>query len=153
MPYKQERVSGRIRKILSTLIVREVADPRLAGITVTDVEIDAELMYAKVYVNAMGEEEREAEVMLGLEHARGFLRREVARRLSLRRAPQLSFKWDASLERGERINKILSGLEIPLDDAGVSGASAVADVDVAEESDYEEDEDELIDVREEDERD
>ncbi|MCK6579618.1 MAG: 30S ribosome-binding factor RbfA [Anaerolineae bacterium] len=116
MPYKQERVSGRIRKILSTLIFREVADPRLAGITVTDVEIDAELMYATVYVNAMGEEEREPEVMIGLEHAKGFLRREVAHRLRLRRAPVLTFKWDASLERGERISHLLSELDIPAEE-------------------------------------
>jgi ribosome-binding factor A len=69
MPYKQERVAGRIRKILSALIVREIADPRLQGITITEVEIDAELMYAKVFVNALGEEDREAEIMIGLESA------------------------------------------------------------------------------------
>lgn len=115
MPYKQERVAGRIRKILSTLIIREISDPRLQGITVTEVEIDAELMYAKVFVNALGEEEREAEIMIGLEHAKGFLRREVARRLSLRRAPILTFKWDVSLERSDRINKLLSELDIPKD--------------------------------------
>lgn len=115
MPYKQERVAGRIRKILSTLIVREIADPRLQGITVTEVEIDAELMYAKVFVNALGEEDREAEIMIGLEHAKGFLRRELAKRLSLRRAPNLTFKWDASLERSDRINRLLTELDIPKD--------------------------------------
>lgn len=115
MSIKQERVSGRIRKILSTLIMRDVADPRLQGITITDVEIDPELMYAKVFVNAMGEEERETEVMMALEHAKGFLRREVAHRLTLRRAPELTFKWDPSLERAERINRLLSQLDIPHD--------------------------------------
>lgn len=124
MSYKQERVSGRIRKILSTLIVREVADPRLQGITITDVEIDAELMYAKVFVNALGEEDREAEIMLALEHAKGFLRRQVAHRLSLRRAPQLTFKWDASLQRGERINKLLAELDIPPAEVGIDDGEA-----------------------------
>ena len=116
MGFKQERVSGRIRKILSQLILREVADPRLHGITITDVELDPELLFAKVYVNALGEEEREPEVMIGLEHAKGFLRREVARRVRLRKAPELIFHWDASLERSERINTLLASLDIPPQD-------------------------------------
>ncbi len=117
MSIKQERVSGRIRKILSQLILREVADPRLQGITITDVEVDPELMFAKVYVNALGEEDRQAEVMHALERAKGYLRREVAHRVHLRKAPDLVFRWDESLERGERINALLSTLEIPPEDA------------------------------------
>lgn len=116
MSIKQERVSGRIRKILSQLILREVADPRLQGITITDVELDPELLFAKVYVNALGEEEREPEVMIALEHAKGFLRREVAHRVRLRKAPELIFRWDASLERSERINTLLASLDIPPQD-------------------------------------
>ena len=117
MSIKQERMSGRIRKILSQLILREVADPRLQGITITEVEIDPELMFAKVYVNALGEEERQAEVMFALERAKGYLRREVAKRVRLRKAPELVFYWDESLERGERINELLSTLEIPPEEA------------------------------------
>jgi ribosome-binding factor A len=117
MAHKQARVAGRIRKILSTLLVREIADPRLHGVTITNVEIDAELMYARVFVNALGEEEREAEVLAALEHAKGFLRREVAQRVGLRRAPTLTFRWDATLERSERILSLLSTLDIPEDDA------------------------------------
>jgi ribosome-binding factor A len=110
---KQERTSGQIRKILSQLILRDVSDPRLHGITITDVELDPELLFAKVYVNALGEEDRQQEVMIGLEHARGFLRREVAKRVRLRKAPELLFRWDESLERGERIDALLAGLDIP----------------------------------------
>src|SRR3982751_4893855 len=113
---KQERTSGRIRKILSQLILREVADPRLHGITITEVELDPELLFAKVYVNALGEEERQPEVMFALDHAKGFLRREVAKRVRLRKAPELLFRWDERLERSERINALLSHLEIPPDE-------------------------------------
>jgi ribosome-binding factor A len=116
---KQERTSGQIRKILSQLILREVADPRLVGITITEVELDPELLFAKVYVNALGEEEREPEVMFALEHAKGFLRREVAKRVRLRKAPELQFRWDARLERSERINALLATLTIPPDDTVV----------------------------------
>ncbi len=113
---KQERTSGHIRKILSQLILREVADPRLQGITITDVELDPELLFAKVYVNALGEEERQPEVMFALEHAKGFLRREVAKRVRLRKAPELLFRWDESLQRGERIDALLANLDIPRDE-------------------------------------
>ncbi len=109
----QERLSERIQSILSELLLREVADPRLKNITVTAVKIDPELMYADIYINALGDESRQQQVMTGLERAKGFLRREVAKRVRLRNAPDLIFHWDATLERGERIYQILGSLEIP----------------------------------------
>jgi len=110
---KQDRVAGRIRQILSVLILRDVADPRLQGLTITEVEIDPELMYARVYVNALGEEERQPEVMKALRQAKGYLRREVGQRVRLRKTPDLSFVWDASLDRVERINALIRDLDIP----------------------------------------
>lgn len=116
MSIKQDRMSGRIQAILSELLLREVADPSLQNITITDVELDPELMYARVYVNALGEESRSDDVMHGLERARGFLRREVGKRVRLRKTPELVFIWDDTLERGERINALLAKLEIPPED-------------------------------------
>jgi ribosome-binding factor A len=113
MGIKQHRVAGRIRTILSELLLREIADPRLQGLTVTEVEIDQELQYARVYVNALGEEERADEVMIGLAHANSFLRREVGSRLRLRRTPELHFLWDETLEHAEHINRIIDDLDIP----------------------------------------
>ncbi|MCC6615975.1 MAG: 30S ribosome-binding factor RbfA [Anaerolineae bacterium] len=110
---KQDRVAGRIRQILSVLILRDVADPRLQGLTITEVEIDPELMYARVYVNALGEEERQPEVMKALRQAKGYLRREVGQRVRLRKTPDLTFVWDASLDRVERINALIRDLDIP----------------------------------------
>ena len=79
MTIKQDRVADRIRTILSELLLREIADPRLQGITVTDVKIDLELAYADIYVNALGDESRKPEVMEGLARAKSFLRREVGK--------------------------------------------------------------------------
>lgn len=110
---KQDRMSERIQEILSTLLLREVSDPRLKNITVTEVKIDPELMSANIFINALGDESRQDQVMAGLERAKGFLRREVARRVRVRNAPELHFHWDETLERGERINRILSTLDIP----------------------------------------
>lgn len=112
----QDRMAEQIQTILSTLLLREVADPRLKNITVTEVRIDPELAYANIYINALGDESRQDAVMAGLERAKGFLRREVAKRVRLRSAPELIFHWDETLERGERINRLLSSLDIPPDE-------------------------------------
>jgi ribosome-binding factor A len=113
MSIKQDRMGGRIRQILSELLLSEVSDPRLQGITITKVELDAELTIAKVWVNALGEEERAAEILNGFKHAKGFLRREVGKRVRLRKTPDLIFRWDTTLEQGERINRLISKLAIP----------------------------------------
>lgn len=113
MTIKQERMSEQIRAILSNLLLREVSDPRLQGVTVTEVKLDPELMFADVYVNALGDESRETEVLDGLARANGFLRRKVGQRVRLRNTPELHFHWDKTLERAERINQLLNDLEIP----------------------------------------
>lgn len=110
---KQDRMGEKIQAILSELLLREVADPRLKHITVTEVRIDHELMYANIYINALGDESREKEVLMGLERAKGFLRREVAKRVRLRSAPELHFHWDTTLERGERMHRLIDKLDLP----------------------------------------
>ena len=113
MSLKRQRMSERIHQILSELLLREVSDPRLQDVTVTEVALDPELMYAKVYVSAMANEEREAEVMKGLGRARGYLRRELGKRIRLRHTPELHFRWDDTLAQADRINAIISSLDIP----------------------------------------
>ena len=112
MSIKQGRMNDRIQMILSELLFREISDPRLQNVTVTEVSLDPELMFARVYVNALGDESREQEVMEGLERASGFLRREVGKRIRLRNTPELHFHWDATLEHGERINQLIDSLDI-----------------------------------------
>lgn len=113
MSIRQQRVEGRIRSILGQLLLREVRDPRLQGVTITEVTLDPELLYADVYVNALGEEERAPEVLAGLAHANGFLRRQVGRRLRLRAIPELHFHWDLLPEEGARMDDLISSLDIP----------------------------------------
>lgn len=113
MSIKKDRMSERIRQILSELLLREIGDPRLQGITVTEVKLDNEMMYADVYVNALGEEERAPEVLAGLKSANGFLRREVGKRVRIRNTPFLHFHWDTTLERAEKMNRLIDQLNIP----------------------------------------
>ncbi|HVO44336.1 MAG TPA: 30S ribosome-binding factor RbfA [Aggregatilineales bacterium] len=110
MSIKQERLSERIREILSELLLTEVTDPALQGLTVTEVTLDPELEYAEVYVNALGDEGRQKDVMAGLRRANGFLRREVGRRVRVRRTPYLRFHWDETLTRAEHIEHVLDSL-------------------------------------------
>ena len=118
MTIKQERMSDRIHQILSQLLLREISDPRLQDVTVTEVKLDPELMYAKVYVNAMGDDSRQAVVMQGFRRANSFLRREVGKRVRLRNTPELHFHWDHTLAHADRINRIISSLDIPAKAAG-----------------------------------
>jgi len=109
---RQTRVADRIRQELSNLLLRQVKDPRLRLVTVTEVTIDRDLAYANVYVNAMGEEARQEEVLEALNGAKGFLRSEIGSRIQLRRVPQLLFHWDPSLEHGEQISRLLDSLAL-----------------------------------------
>lgn len=110
---RQKRTAERIRIILSELVVREMRDPRLRDITFTEVRIDRELQYADIYVNAFGDDSREAEVMEALAGATGYFRRELAPRLTLRTVPHLHFHWDPTLAHAERISQLLDSLDIP----------------------------------------
>lgn len=110
---RQQRTAEQIRIILSDLVLREVSDPRLQGLTITGVTIDRELQHADVYVNALGDESREAEVMDALSGASSFFRRELASRLRLRTVPNLHFHWDPSLAHAVRIDELLDSLDIP----------------------------------------
>lgn len=113
MSIKQGRMEDRILAILSELLRREVSDPRLRNITFTEIKLDGELMYADVYVNALGDEGRQTDVMEGLKRASSFLRREIGKRIRLRNTPELNFHWDTTLEHGERLSQLVEGLNLP----------------------------------------
>lgn len=113
MTIKQDRMGERVHGILSELLLREVSDPRLQGVTITEVKLDPEIMSADIYVSALGDESRQHEVMQGLRRASGFLRRELGKRIRTRNTPELHFHWDLTLERGEQLNQLLDTLEIP----------------------------------------
>ena len=110
---RQHQVSKQIREVLSELFTFQVDDPRLAGLTVMEVQIDRELMYADIYVSSLGGEDLRDDVMDGLESASGFLRRELGSRVRLQRTPELRFQWDETLAYGEQIDDVLDSLNIP----------------------------------------
>lgn len=123
---RQRRVADQIREILAELIQFEVGDPRLAGVTVMDVTIDRELMVATIYVNALGGEEAQQDVMTGLSKAAGFLRRELGRRVRLQHTPELRFKWDETLEAAAKIDALIRALH---EAEASKGSEAVDEID------------------------
>jgi len=108
---RARRVGERIQEELAILLIRNVADPRLNMVTITEVDVDRELAYATIYVTASGGEEREEEVLEGMESASGYLKSELATRIQLRSFPQLRFRWDVAHERGQRIEELLDSLK------------------------------------------
>lgn len=107
---RAQRIAARIREELSEILLTESADPRISGVSVTDVTVDRELDYANIYVSALEGSERSKEILAGLEHAQGFLRSELARRIDLRTFPRLRFRWDPTFENAERIERLLASL-------------------------------------------
>lgn len=106
-----QRIADRIRQDLSEMIVMgEVHDPRVSGITITDVTVDRELAYAEIYVSAVEGIERSKEILDGLHSAASFLRRALAERIDLRVFPRLRFHWDPTPERADRIERLLASL-------------------------------------------
>jgi ribosome-binding factor A len=106
-----QRIAARIRQVLSELLIREVSDPRLRQVFITDAKVDREFTYADIYVSAVEGSPRSAEVLAGLEHASGFLRHELAIRIELRTFPRLRFHWDPTPENADHIERLLASLK------------------------------------------
>lgn len=93
------------------MLIREISDPRLQQIFVTDVRIDRELAFADIYVSAVEGSERSEEVLAGLSSASGFIRRTLSKRIELRAFPGLRFHWDPTPENADQIERLLSQLK------------------------------------------
>ena len=89
------------------MLIREISDPRLEQIYVTDVNVDRELAFADIYVSAVEGTERSEEILAGLKSASGFIRRALASRVDLRSFPRLRFHWDPTPENADHIEKML----------------------------------------------
>jgi ribosome-binding factor A len=101
------RIADQIQRDLSVLIRQEVKDPRVGLVTITAVEVNRDLSHAKVYVSSLAEVASTEQSVEALQHAAGFLRRQLGRGLKLRSVPQLQFLYDASVERGVRLSHLI----------------------------------------------
>lgn len=108
-----KRVNELIRMHLTDLLERELNDPRVnsAQVTISDVEITPDVRHARVFYSIIGDDAQKAEVARGLESAAGWLSRELGKRLRTRHTPQLTFEFDESFERGDRLSRLLDELK------------------------------------------
>ena len=108
MDFKRaDRVADLIKQEMSDILRREVHDPRIANITVTDVKLTDDLRSARIYFVELGKDRVSEGVEKGLAKAKGFLKRELGKRMQLRYIPELNFFYDPSFEYGSRIEKLL----------------------------------------------
>lgn len=108
MSRRIERINNLIRHELSDLLQRQVKDPRLgAFVAFTEVDTSPDLKHAKIFVSRIGNDEEKRDTLTALISASHFFRRELAKSLDLPRIPELSFHWDDSLERGDRLLQLI----------------------------------------------
>jgi len=103
------RIEGEMQRVLSTLVSREVRDPRVGNITLTAVSVAPDMSSARVFFVPFGDQHSPEEVSEGLNRAAGFLRGEVGRSLSLRHAPKLEFVYDQQIEHADKLTRLIDG--------------------------------------------
>jgi ribosome-binding factor A len=104
---RKERLEELLRREISDIIHREVKDPRIGFVTVTDAEVTKDLSYAKVFVSVLGTLEQQEATLKGLNSATRFIRGEFGHRIKLRQVPEISFRFDTAIQQGARIHELL----------------------------------------------
>ncbi|MBP9144602.1 MAG: 30S ribosome-binding factor RbfA [Thermoanaerobaculia bacterium] len=110
MSQRTDRVADSLRKELSVLLMREVRDPRVALATISRVQVARDLGHARIWISVLGDEETRQQTMAGIEHAKGFLRSQIGRRLKLRVTPELAFELDRGAEYLQDMTELLDKL-------------------------------------------
>ena len=107
MSVRIARLRELFKEEISIILQREMKDPRIGFVSITDVELSQDLRHAKVFVSILGDAEAKTKTMAGLGNARGFVRKELGRRIRLRYTPEVMFRLDDSIERGVRVQRLL----------------------------------------------
>ncbi len=134
-----QKAAEAIREVVSMAILAELKDPRVRDVTVTCVEVSADLRHAKVHVSVMGDDKRQQLCLRGLQNAAGFLQAKIAQGIDIRYTPRLSFLLDQGVKRSIAVAQILQQVlppEKPADPAAAppleqapDGSAADADFD------------------------
>src|SRR5215471_11753949 len=108
--YRPTRVGELLQAEIAQLLLRQLKDPRLSMVTISRVEVSADLRHACIYISRMGSEAEQWAALQGCEHAAGFIRGQLGKHLKLRYTPELIFKLDTTIAYGVRISRILHDL-------------------------------------------
>lgn len=104
---RARRVADQIQRELADVVRLELKDPRVGLVTLTDVEVSQDYAHAKVYFTLLASDQAVDETLAGLRRAAGFLRSQLAARMKMRTVPELHFIYDASVERGVRLSRLI----------------------------------------------
>ena len=110
-PHRQEKLGELFALELSDLLRTRVKDPRVGFASITHVEVSGDLRHAKIFVSVMGSPEEQVATIRTLKHAAGFLRHELAARITLRYMPELAFKLDNSIAEGAHVLELIQQFE------------------------------------------
>ena len=108
MSRRTDQIAGQILEILAETVGTKMRDPRLGFVTLTRASVTPDLKWAKVYFSVLGGDDERAETLNVLKNAKGFLRTELGRQMSIRYVPDLDFRFDPNLEQGERIQRVFN---------------------------------------------
>ena len=112
MTHRVERLNSLLRQEISDILQRQIKDPRLGMfVTITSVEIAPDLSFAKILVSRLGTEDEKKATIAGLTAASGYIRHELGERMKTRRIPELSFRLDNTMEKADRVFRIMNKLE------------------------------------------
>jgi ribosome-binding factor A len=129
------RLNEQLKRELTQLLHFDVKDPRIGLMTITDVEVTADLYHAKVFYSMQGTDEEREQALQGLRAASGFLRGELGRRMRIRRAPELHFHFDSTLEHAMHIERLLQEARA----TSVTEDDALDDADLPDGDDFDDD--------------
>lgn len=108
---RAKRVGDMVLREIADVLMKKVRDPRVSGVTLSGVWMSKDLKYARIYYSVLGEDEEVQKAQQGLDSAKGFIRKEVGERLDLKYVPDIQFKHDPSLDKGDHLEKIFQKLK------------------------------------------
>jgi len=112
MLYKRaNRIGDLIREVICEMLLRDLNDPRLESVTITEVAVTSDLKLATVFFSARGDRPKEEASLQGLQSAAGYIRRRLGKELRLRHTPDLLFRLDHSFDYGSKIDRIIQTLQ------------------------------------------
>jgi ribosome-binding factor A len=105
------RVGELLKEEISQIVLREMKDPRIGFVSITDVEVSGDLRHAKVFISVYGTDKEKEETLAGLQQAQGFVRKLVGERVKIHHTPEIIFRYDDSIENGVHISEIIKDLK------------------------------------------
>ena len=133
-----QKAAEAIREVVSMAILADLRDPRVADVTVTYVEVSADMRHAKVHVSVMGDAKKQDLCLHGLQHSAGFLQRKIGKRIDTRYTPKIEFLLDMGVKRSIEINQILDDV-LPATETSSAPADDPAETDSGEHTEHDHD--------------